>query len=134
MKLKLIPLLLILVFTMSCEEPLQGSEDLIGTWTLEAVYDNSKGQGSPISSGDSYSISFFEDGTFTTDKYNEQCTEGSYTADSNYIYLDLPCGVEIENIDVELKENYSYNRKDQLVLAPDYMLCDEGCYYVFNKN
>ncbi|PIF01415.1 MAG: hypothetical protein CR994_02365 [Maribacter sp.] len=112
-------------------------EDFLGTWTLieQREYGGTPNTDwRPVVNG--YQIELKADGTFVTDKFSPECTEGEYSISitDNTLTFSFGCpGFSVEGLsdDNVFIEKYSFEGV-YLILSPTYLSCDEGCAFKFS--
>jgi hypothetical protein len=134
--LKLTAILLILTSSFTCEKETtaksEPNNNLFGTWQLIETNFGIPNGWNKIENG--YTYTFLENGRFTSTRFSE-CTYGTFTLTETSLTLhfgcagfstgiEQPAGIFVENI---------FWDNGYLLLHPNYMSCDEGCAYKFQK-
>ncbi|MDT0688382.1 lipocalin family protein [Salegentibacter sp. F188] len=134
--LQLIALLLLFLFS-GCEsddkEQLKvldlTTTNLVGTWKLSESYVSPGGETSWQAVEDGSSYTFTNEGTFTSDFY-ENCTEGEYTVDGDNLTLTYTCEELEEGHEVWNRVVYSLTEKELILRG---IGCTEACLYKYKK-
>ncbi|MEC7263504.1 MAG: lipocalin family protein [Bacteroidota bacterium] len=138
----LFPGICILIFgiLMSCDndDDLKGFDQdafpIEGTWKLTEAYISAGGPQYWTDVEDGEEIEFFENGSFSSDKY-EDCTTGEFSVVDGNLALDYDCdGFEsgTENDEGQITFEIDYG-KNAILLTPTSIICIEGCSYKYEK-
>jgi len=111
MKYGIVGLIIISLFSCDNDDKMDEEQLIVGTWQLVEVYASPGGPGSwyPVKNG--YKYTFFSDGNFSSDRFDE-CMTGTYMVESNLLTLNYDCdgftkgiespqGVFVEKINFE---------------------------------
>lgn len=136
---------LILLFAltiMSCtkksnENKPEINNSKLGNWRLIETYigngDLSTTQWAAVENG--YIYTFNDDGTFSSNRFAEECESGTYEFSDALLTLNFDCEgftTGIESPEGTFIENYTLE-DGFMYLIPTYMSCAEGCSYKFER-
>ncbi|MGB6153999.1 MAG: lipocalin family protein [Pricia sp.] len=139
MKLTL-TLLAILLLSTSCDKMSSGPIDadelsIAGTWTLTEAYISAGGPQYWIDVEDGEEITFFDDGTFTSNRFTE-CETGNFSITGDELLLEYDCeGFELPSQNDKGPISYTLEFfSDYFILTPTSgPICIEGCSYKYEK-
>lgn len=108
---------------------------ITGKWQLIEEYGSIAGEEPQwVSVENSYFYTFTKDDNFTSNRFSE-CQTGNFSLTNTQLILDFGCAgftAGIETPEGTFIENYSLEN-GFLYLSPNYLTCDEGCSYKFEK-
>ena len=118
------------------DKPLTANESLIvGKWKQTKAYISSGGPQYWVDTEDGEEIEFFENGTFSSNRFSE-CTTGNFSIVENKLLLKYKCigfSTEAENDDGFITFNLEFF-SDYFILTPTSgPICIEGCSYKYQK-
>ncbi len=138
-KLSILMILGVLLFT-SCnnnddESTIANESLIIGKWKQTEAYISSGGPQYWVDSENGEEIEFFEDGTFSSDRFTE-CSIGIFLTEEEKLILEYNC-IEF-NTDSENEEGFiTYKLElysDYFILTPTSgPICIEGCSYKYQN-
>ncbi|ALJ03719.1 hypothetical protein APS56_00495 [Pseudalgibacter alginicilyticus] len=112
------------------DELIIANETLIaGTWELTEAHISAGGPQYWIDIENGEEIEFFENGTFTSNRYLE-CTQGSFSIDENNLSLKYECddfSSDSENEDGFITYNLKFYSHYFILTRTSGAICIEGC-------
>ncbi|MFI1773795.1 hypothetical protein [Thalassobellus citreus] len=135
-KYYVLPILLILIACDNTDEPISVDKYLIaGKWKKTNAYISAGGPQYWIDVENGEEIEFFENGTFSSNRYNE-CSIGAFSIEENKLLLKYNC-VEFSTGN-ENKEGFITYKLDffsnYFILTPTSgPICTEGCSSKYQK-
>ena len=111
------------------------SSDLIGKWKLTEAFISSGGPQYWVDVEDGEEFEFFENGTFTSNRYSE-CTSGIFFTELNELLLQYNCEEfesESENDDGFITFDLKFDSNLFIASPTSGPICIEGCSYKYQK-
>ena len=129
-----------LLFFIACDktedEPITPDESLmVGKWKLAEAYISSGGPQYWVDTENGEEIEFFENGTFSSDRFTE-CTTGNFSIEEDKLLLEYNCtGFDAESEDEEGFITYRLELfSDYFIITPTSgPICIEGCSYKYQS-
>jgi hypothetical protein len=127
-----------LLFFIACnktvDEPITPDESLmVGKWRQTEAYISSGGPQYWVDTEHGEEIEFFENGTFSSDRFSE-CTTGIFSIEEDKLLLEYNCSgfdTEAENDEGIITYNLELF-SDYFILTPTSgPICIEGCSYKY---
>ena len=126
----------ILVFSVfSCSSNEFHNSELIGKWKLTEAFISSGGPQYWVNVEDGEEFEFFENGTFTSNRYSE-CTSGIFYTELNKLLLKYNCEEfesESENADGFITFDLEFDSNHFITTPTSGPICIEGCSYKYQK-
>jgi hypothetical protein len=132
--ISLILFISIVFFGCESEQVEQNEKSIYGTWQLYESFETDGVEGDWIEVDNVYAYEISSNGSFKSSKFQD-CNSGTFLLSEQTITFDYEC----ENFTAGIESppgsfSYLYALKDgQLLLTPNYLMCDEGCGFRFNK-
>ena len=134
---KTVFLSILILGLLSCgsDDRTMGTSGLVGQWKLTEAFISAGGPQYWVDIENGEEFTFFENGTFSSNKFSE-CTTGIFSTDQNGLSLQYDCDgfdPKSENIDgfitfdLELETNYF------IVTPTSGPICIEGCSYKYTR-
>ena len=129
-----------LIFFIACDkttdEPIIADESLIiGKWKETEAYISAGGPQYWVDVENGEEIEFFENGTFSSDRFTE-CITGNFSIEQNELLLKYNCSgfnTELENEEGFITYKLEFY-SDYFVLTPTSgPICIEGCSYKYQN-
>lgn len=135
-----VTLLAVLLLFTACDKnssgPINADEvSIAGTWILTEAYISTGGPQYWTDVEDGEEITFFDDGTFASNRFSE-CETGNFSMTDNELLLEYDCnGFDVVSENEEGLITYALELfSDYFILTPTSgPICIEGCSYKYEK-